>query len=322
MKITFVIPCYHSEKTIENVVCRVIKVMEDQFTNHEYEIVLVNDGSKDKTADTISSLALQNSTIMAINLAKNVGQHGAIMAGFNNADGDIIVTLDDDGQTPIENLHLMIDKISEGYDVVSAKYTVRHHTSLFRKVGTFLNRKMSQWLIERPDGISLSVFLVIRKFVVDEIIKYKQPFPYLSGLILRITHNICNIEMEQAERAIGESGYSLKKLLGLWLNGFTAFSIKPLRVATICGLLSSGLGIIFAIITILRKLFFDNIQVGWSSVVVILLIIGGLILFVLGIMGEYIGRIYMCINNTPQYVIHDSIKTDHFKNEPMKPSGD
>lgn len=313
MKISFVIPCYHSEKTIENVVARVIDVMKKQFASYTYEIVLINDCSKDKTAEVISSLALQNTNITAINLAKNVGQHGAIMAGFNNAHGDIVVTLDDDGQTPIENLHLMMDKLEEGYDVVSAKYTVRHQTSLFRQIGTILNRKMSRWLIERPDGITLSVFLMIKKFVVDEIIKYKQPFPYLSGLILRITHNICNIEMEQAERLTGQSGYSFKKLLGLWLNGFTAFSIKPLRLATMCGLLSSGLGIIFAIVAILRKLFFSNVLVGWSSLVIILLIIGGLILFVLGIMGEYIGRIYMCINNTPQYVIHDCTKADDDK---------
>lgn len=310
MKISFVIPCYHSEKTIKDVVDRVIDVMKKQFDSYSYEIVLVNDCSKDRTADVISSLVSQNTNIIAINLAKNVGQHGAIMAGFNNVHGDIVVTLDDDGQTPVENLHLMMDKIEEGYDVVSAKYTVRHQNSLFRQIGTILNRKMSRWLIERPDGITLSVFLVIKKFVVDEIIKYKQPFPYLSGLILRITHNICNIEMEQAERLTGQSGYSFKKLLGLWLNGFTAFSIKPLRVATICGLLFSGLGIIFAIVTILRKLFFSNVLIGWSSLVIILLIIGGLILFVLGIMGEYIGRIYMCINNTPQYVIHDYTKAD------------
>lgn len=313
MKISFVIPCYHSEKTIRDVVNRVIDVMKKQFTGYTYEIVLVNDCSKDKTAVVISSMALQNTNIIAINLAKNVGQHGAIMAGFNNTHGDLVVTLDDDGQTPVENLRLMVDKIQEGYDVVSAKYTVRHQASLLRRIGTILNRKMSRWLIERPDGITISVFLVIKKFVVDEIIKYRQPFPYLSGLILRITHNICNIEMEQAERLTGQSGYSFKKLLGLWLNGFTAFSIKPLRLATMCGLLSSGFGVILAIITILRKLFFSNILTGWSSLMIILLIIGGLILFVLGIMGEYIGRIYMCINNTPQYVIHDYIKADKEK---------
>lgn len=307
MNISFVIPCYHSEKTIEAVVDRVIKVMQEPFSDYLYEIILVNDCSKDKTADIICSLANKNNKIVAVNLAKNVGQHSAIMAGFNISKGDIVVTLDDDGQTPIENLFSMIKKINEGYDVVSAKYTVRHHPSVFRKIGTFLNRKMSQWLIEAPDGIRLSVFLVIKRFVVDELVNYKQPYPYLSGLILRITHNICCIEMEQAERKTGQSGYSLKKLLGLWLNGFTTFSLKPLRVATFCGLISSGLGILFALILTIRKLFFANIQLGWSSLVVILLIIGGLILFVLGIMGEYIGRIYMCINNTPQYVIRSKL---------------
>ncbi len=306
MKLSFVIPCYNSEKTVENVTQRVSSVMTEQFPEMSYEIILVNDCSKDNTAYKIVELASKDSKIKAINLAKNVGQHSALIAGFNYADGEIIITLDDDGQTPVEKLPLMMDKINDGYDVVSAKYVLRHRGSFLRRIGTFIALIMEKWLIEGPEGISISVFLVMRKFVVDEIIRYKQPYPYLSGLVLRVTHNIGNVEMEQAPRENGRSGYSFKKLLGLWLNGFTAFSIKPLRVVTTCGLFSAGLGIVFACFTIIRKLLSYNVQVGWSSTVVILLILGGLILFALGIMGEYVGRIYMCINNTPQYVIRDS----------------
>ncbi|MBQ1689453.1 MAG: glycosyltransferase, partial [Lachnospiraceae bacterium] len=156
-----------------------------------------------------------------------------------------------------------------------------------------------------PEGIRLSAFLVLRRFIVDEIVQYKNPYPYITGLIVRTTHNIANVDMEQAAREVGHSGYTLRKLLGLWLNGFTAFSVKPLRVATMLGLLSSFAGVIFAIITIVRRIILPNVQVGWSSLAVLILIIGGLILFVLGIMGEYVGRIYMCMNNTPQFIVRD-----------------
>ena len=309
MKYSFVIPCYNSEHTIRNVVNDIQDLMTGE-NEVEYEIILVNDCSKDNTLAVISSMAHNDSHIIAINLAKNVGQHGSIMAGLNKVKGEYVITLDDDGQTPIENLYLMMDKLREGFDVVSAKYTVRNTTSLLRKVGTFINRRMMDWLIESPEGIRVSVFLVMKRFVVDEIIKYKQSYPYISGLVLRTTHNIANVEMEQKKRSFGQSGYSFSGLLRLWLNGFTAFSIKPLRIATISGLSTAGIGVIYAIVTVVRKLFIDNIQTGWSSLVIIMLIIGGMVLFVLGIMGEYIGRIYMCINNNPQYVISEIVCKD------------
>lgn len=305
MKISFVIPCYNSVKSIEKVTARVEKVMTEDFSNCTYNIILVDDCSEDDTKRLILEMAGRNKNMIAVSLAKNAGQHGAVMAGFRYADGDAVVTLDDDGQTPVENLKKMFAKLEQGYDVVSAKYVIRHQKSGFRRMGTFLNRKMMKWLIEGPDGITVSVFLVLRKFVVDEIVRYKQPYPYLSGLVLRVTYNICDVEMEQEKRTDGQSGYSAKKLIALWLNGFTAFSIKPLRIATMCGLFASGAGILFAVMIVIRKIFYHNIQVGWSSLVVISLILGGLNLFVIGIMGEYVGRIYMCINHTPQYVIRD-----------------
>lgn len=303
--ISFVIPCYNSEKTVATVVDRIDQVMANDFPTDEYEVILVNDCSKDHTKETIFALHNEKSYVKAIDLAKNVGQHGALMAGLNHAKGDYVVTLDDDGQTPIENLKMLMEKIFEGYDVASAKYIARHQGSMFRNFGTIVNRKMTRWLIGGPEGIRLSVFLVIRRFVVNEICKYKNPYPYITGLVVRTTYNIANVDMEQNARVVGKSGYTLKKLLGLWLNGFTAFSVKPLRVATMLGIISSVCGVIFAIITIIRKMVFSYIQVGWSSLVVLILIFGGLILFVLGMLGEYVGRIYMCINETPQFIVRE-----------------
>lgn len=304
MTISFIIPCYCSEKTIGAVVERITKCMQD-LAEYQYEIILVNDCSKDGTWSVIRELAQKKKYVRSINLAKNVGQHAAILAGMNHVKGDLVVTLDDDGQTPVENLPQMLKKMTEGYDVVSAKYIVRHQPSAFRRLGSMINRKMSFWLIERPEGVSVSVFLLIKRFVVDEIIKYKEPYPYMTGLILRVTHNVANVEMEQAAREVGQSGYTLKKLLSLWVNGFTSFSIKPLRFAAFSGMVLAGLGFLYVIVIIIQKLVFDQTLAGWSSLASLILLVGGLILMVLGMMGEYLGRIYLCINHTPQYVIRD-----------------
>lgn len=304
MKISFVIPCYCSELTIESVVEQIqntMKIMKD----YDYEIILVNDCSKDRTYDVLKKLSKSNDRVNTINLAKNVGQHAAILAGFNYVTGELVVTLDDDGQTPIENLPQMLEKLQEGYDVISAKYVKRNQPSLFRRIGTALNRKMVKCLFDCPQDVHFSVFSLFRRFIVDEVIKYDQPYPYLRGLVLRITHNIGTVKMEQRAREIGQSGYSFVKLLSLWMNGFTAFSIKPLRFASISGMFCAGIGLLFAVITLIRKLVIVNIQVGWSSLVAIMLFLGGVILIVLGLIGEYLGRIYMCINHTPQFVIRE-----------------
>lgn len=310
MKISVVIPCYNSEKNLVSVLDRAKKVILTIESVDDYEFVLVNDQSKDNTEALITKLASSDSKICAVCLAKNVGQQGALMAGFNYANGDVVVTLDDDGQTPVEELPRMFNMMDEGYDVVAAHYVDRGNRSKFRNIGSKVNSMMVQWLIERPKGLHLSGFLIMKKFIVDELIKYKNPYPYINGLILRTTYNIGNIEMVQGDRMTGHSGYSFKKLVSLWANGVTAFSIKPLRLATFCGILSAGIGALSAVIIIIRKLFFSHVALGWSSIIAVLLLLGGIILFVLGIMGEYIGRIYICLNETPQYVIKQVEKKD------------
>ena len=170
-----------------------------------------------------------------------------------------------------------------------------------------MSRFMENWLIDKPKGIRLSTFFVARDFVIKEMIKYDQPYPFVIGLIARVTSNIANVEMDQKGRASGNSGYNFKKLLHLWLNGFTAFSIKPLRMASIIGFISSALGILSGIIIIIRKILDSSVMIGWSSVISVVLIMRGIIMCLLGLIGEYLGRIYMCINATPQYVIKEVI---------------
>lgn len=303
-KLSVVIPCYNAEKNIENVVKKDIEIfIHNNIAN--YEFILVNDCSKDNTWNVISKLADEIDEVIAVDLAKNVGQHGAIMAGFSKVSGEYIVVSDDDGQTQIEMLPKMLEKMKLGYDVVSTEWLNRKKRSFIRKIGTRLNQKTTELLMDNPEGIIVSIFFVAKRFIIEEIKQYKGPYPYITGLILRTTHNIATIQVEQLERQSGNSGYSLKKLIALWMNGLTAFSILPLRITTYIGLFSAFLGIAYGLFVIIRKLLAYDVQTGWSSIVVILLFMFGIVLVVLGVIGEYIGRLYMCINNTPQYIIKE-----------------
>lgn len=301
-RLSVVIPCYNSAKNIERVVGGVEEVFAENGIS-DYEFVLVNDCSKDETSSVIKRLAVERPYITAIDLAKNAGQHGALMAGFHYVTGEYVVTCEDDGQTQINAIPEMLVKICEGHDAVAARYLHRPPASLLRRFGSYMAVKMAQMIIPRPKGVDTSIFFMARRFVIDEMIKYDHPYPYVTGLLLRTTHNIANVDVDQLDRITGTSGYTFRKLLDLWMNGFTAFSVKPLRIAVFLGMLSSAAGVLFAVYIIIRKLLSYDVAAGWSSLVSITLIMSGIILCVLGIIGEYIGRIYICINNAPQYVV-------------------
>lgn len=303
-KITFVIPCYNTTESIRDVISEISRSME-QLEGYTYEIILVNDGSPNaKTIPLLQSIVNSNPEhVILVDLAKNSGQPNAILAGMRYGTGDLFMTADDDGQTPMNYVSEFVDEIKSGKDVVCARYTSRPQKSLIRRFGTMANNKMAHMLIPRPEGIEVSTIFMAKRFVVDEMIKYDQPFAYISGLILRITQNVGNVMIEQRVRSAGESGYTISKLLRLWANGATAFSIKPLRIADGIGVSVAFVGFIMAIVTIIRKLMFVDYQAGWSSIVSILLILFGINLLVLGIVGEYVGRIYISVNKTPQAVV-------------------
>lgn len=305
-KLSVVIPCYNAEKNIENVIEKDIEIFE-RLGIDKFEFVLVNDCSRDNTWVVLQNLSKKYTNIVCINLAKNSGQHGAIMAGFHYVSGELIVVSDDDGQTQMEMIGQMLDKMNEGYDVVSTNWVQRGKRSLYRRFGTFLGAVINDVLMDNPKDVVVSIFFMAKRFIIDEIVRYNHSYPYIAGLVLRTTHNIGMIEVEQLPRQSGASGYSFKKLFSLWMNGFTAFSIKPLRMASYVGVFSAIIGFIYGIYIVLRKLIVNDIVSGWSSTVAIMLFMSGIILCVLGLMGEYVGRIYMCINNTPQYVIKETL---------------
>ncbi len=298
--LSFIIPCYCSEKTIGTVVSRVMETVEKDG-RYDYEIICVNDCSKDNTLEVLEALAC-NPKIKVLDLTRNFGQHAALMAGFNYAKGEVIVCLDDDGETPPEYMFELIDKLEEGYDLVSAKYS-RDKRSLIRKIGTRISCAMSWALINQPRDIELNSFYVFRRYIRDEIIKYDNSYPYVHGLILRVTRNMANVEVPRKNRICGQSNYNFWKLLALWMNGFTAFSEKPLRVVSVIGTFFSVAGLFFSSVIIIRKLLHPGIAMGYTSVMAMLVFIGGLTMLSLGLLGEYIGRIYISVNNSPQFVV-------------------
>lgn len=305
MKISYVIPCYRSMNTLEAVVNEIKETMS-KLTQHTYEIVLINDCSPDDTISTIRKLCQENDNIIGFDMAKNFGQHAALMAGFRHVTGDVVVCLDDDGQTPANEVDKLLAKIEEGYDVVYAKYEEKKH-SAFRNLGSWMNKVMTEVILGKPKDLYVSSYFAARRYVIDEMARYTNAFPYVIGLVLRTTNRICNVSVHHREREIGSSGYSISKLLALWINGFTAFSVKPLRIATFCGGVVAMFGFLYTIYIIINKFVNPAVPMGWSSTMALILIIGGLILAVLGMIGEYIGRIYICLNNSPQYVIREKI---------------
>lgn len=302
-KVSFVIPCYRSEHTIEGVVKEVETAMKE-LNKYEHEIILVNDASPDNTFQVIRNLGERFHHIVGVNLAKNFGQHAALMAGFHYAKGDVIVCLDDDGQTPADEVGKLLVQIEQGYDVVYARYALKKH-SAFRNMGSKVNELMTRIMLKKPKELYISSYFAARRFVVDDMVRYQNSYPYVIGLVLRATKNITNVDVKHREREIGTSGYTFKKLLGLWFNGFTAFSIIPLRIATVLGCSVAMLGFLYGIYTIIKKILRPDILMGFSSLMSGLMFIGGMLMIMLGIIGEYIGRIYISMNNSPQYVVRE-----------------
>ncbi len=307
-KVSFVIPCYRSEHTLPHVVAEIEEKMKS-LEQYEYDVFLVNDCSPDDTLGTIRRLCAEHDNVRGIGFSRNFGQHAALMAGLRYSDGDYVVCLDDDGQTPADEVDKLLDKLEEGYDAVYAKYEHKRH-SAFRNLGSKVNELMTRVMLDKPAKLAVSSYFAVKRFVVEDMVKYENSYPYVIGLVLRATKNITNVAVNHREREEGSSGYTLKKLLGLWLNGFTAFSVKPLRIATAIGGFSAGAGFLYGIYTVIKRLVNPDVPMGFSSLMAMLVFFGGMIMLLLGLIGEYVGRIYISLNNSPQYVIREVINLE------------
>lgn len=305
-KISICIPCYKASDTIEKLVSE-LKLEFKSHKDYSYEIVLVNDGSPDNTFEVISKLAKSDSHIKAYNLSKNFGESSCLMAAYSKATGDYVVRMDDDGENNPKDLFLLINKLEEGYDYVCAEF-VNYHKETYKRIGSKFNYWFLTKMMDMPSDSIMSSYNVTRKFVIDEILKYPNPKPYVDGMVWAITNNTASVKVEHGYRYAGESGYDLKKSIALWVNGVTSYSIKPLRLASLLGFIFAVVGFIAIVITIIDKLLHPETTAGWASLFAALLFIGGFIMVCLGLIGEYVGRNYLVNNHIPQYVIKEEVK--------------
>ncbi|NRA65819.1 MAG: glycosyltransferase family 2 protein [Pseudobacteriovorax sp.] len=298
-KLSFVIPVYNGSKTIREVVSDILANFPVNI-----EIILVNDGSKDNSEFICKSLVKANPMkVRYVHLARNFSEHNAVLAGLNTATGDYIAVLDDDGQNPPKEILPMLDKLVEDdLDVVYGYFSSKKHSN-FRNLGSQFNSWIASYMLKKPKGLYLSSFKVMNRFMVDEIKKYKGSFPYIDGLIFRSTNRIDQISVGHEERKDGQSGYTLTKLIKLWFNMFLNFSIAPLRLMIIAGLITSLLSLALLAIVIVEKLLNADYPIGIPSVLVSISFFAGMQLILTGVIGEYLGRLFLDQSGTPQYVI-------------------
>jgi undecaprenyl-phosphate 4-deoxy-4-formamido-L-arabinose transferase len=301
-RVSVVVPVFNSEATLEPLVERLRGALASRY---DLEVVLVNDGSADGSADACRRLAGRYPWVRFVGLSRNFGEHTAVMAGLRYATGDCAVVIDDDFQNPPEEVAALVEKLREGYDVVFSRYAAKHH-SAFRNFGSWLNNAVASVLLDKDRGLYLSSFKAINRFLIDELRRYDGPYPYVDGLILRVTRNVGVQDTAHRPRAQGRSNYTLTRLVRLWLNMFTSFSILPLRVASLLGLAFALAGLVLAVVFALERLANPDLPVGWASLAVIVLVVAGVQLFALGMIGEYLGRLYLKDNGRPMFVARET----------------
>lgn len=308
MLISVAIPCYRSENNLEYVVTEIKDVFRKR-PEHDYQIILINDGSPDHTDDVIKKLCAADEKITGVLLSRNFSQANAKMAAIPYVKGEVLVYMDDDGQHPAEDIFKLASKIMEGYDVVYAHFADKQQ-SFFKVWTSDLFGWISVKFGKRPKGIKTSSFVAYSRFSVDKLMEYTSPSPSPGGYLYCLTTKITNVESTQRMRRSGRSGYNLVKMIALATKGLTNFTIVPLRIIDVLGIISALIGIVYGLFLIIQKLFLRSVVRGYTSLMVVTLILGGLILIGLGVVGEYVGRVYMLLSNKPQYIVREAINAE------------
>ena len=304
MLVSIVIPCYNSQATIGKVVDMVSGEFEKN-PGYTCEFVLVNDHSRDGTFGVIRRLAQERENVKGVDLLRNFGQHNALMAALSYAQGDYILGMDDDMQTHPSQIFKLIDKMAEGFDIVYGVYP-RRKNSVLKNFSSKLNEVSSRILLGRPKEILSSNFWVITRAVCEEVVKYTSYNPYIDSIFYRITHNIGNVPVEHFKRESGTSNYTLRKLMGLWL-AYWNYSVIPLRISSVLGMFSALGGFLAAVVVVVKKMISPDIPAGWASTICVMVFFFGLVLMVLGIIGEYLGKMLLTLNHTPQYIVRETV---------------
>jgi len=303
--LSIVIPVYNSTDTIGRLVDELVKILQVQIN---LEVILVNDDSKDASEDLCIQLHNKYPEILSlISLSRNVGEHNAVMAGLNYVNGDFTVIMDDDFQNPISEVIKLVNYIKDSnYDVVYTYYEKKNH-AFYRNLGSDFNNRVANVMLRKPKDLYLSSFKILNRFTVNEIIKYTDPFPYIDGLILRVTSKIGKVKVEHHARLTGHSGYTFRKLIKLWSNMFVNFSILPLRISVILGHIFALFGFLFGLKTVIEKILNPDIPQGYSTIIVVVAIFAGIQLISIGMVGEYLGRLFLSQNKQPQYTVRKKL---------------
>jgi glycosyltransferase involved in cell wall biosynthesis len=303
--LSFVIPLYYSAETIRGVV----REIEALPIEGGHEIVLVNDGSTDATGAVCRELIAQAKVpITLVEHARNFGEHNAVLTGWRHARGAHIVNLDDDGQNPpAEAARLWRHARETGFDVVFGHYDEKQH-SAWRNFGSWFTNRMTDWALDKPHGFYLSSFRCVSAFVAKQVVGYAGPYPYIDGLLLQVTQRIGSINVRHERRHAGQSTYTLRRLVRLWLSAWVNFSVLPLRVATIVGLLLGLVGLLA--LGWVAWLWSEGRgpDYGWGWLMAALLIFSGTQLVLLGLIGEYVGRMFLSVNQRPQSVVREVVR--------------
>ena len=304
--VSFVIPVYNGADTIG----ALVREIEQLVIDGGHEVILVNDGSADQTSVVCRELVrTARVPITFVEHARNFGEHNAVLTGWRHARGAHLVNLDDDGQNPpSEAVRLWQHAVTTGLDVVFGQYEVKQH-SLFRNLGSWLTNRMTDWAIDKPRGLYLSSFRCVSAFAARQVIGYAGPYPYLDGLLLQVTQRIGSIQVRHEARHGGTSGYTLKRLVRLWISAWLNFSVLPLRAATVTGLVTAVAGLAAFVVVIWLWFLNRGPQYGWGWIMATVLVFSGAQLVMLGIIGEYVGRMFLSVNQRPQAVVRDVVSS-------------
>lgn len=305
--VSFVIPLYYSADTIE----AVVREVEGLSIDGGHELILVNDGSTDATTDICRRLIAQAKIpMMLVEHARNFGEHNAVLTGWRHARGRHIVNVDDDGQNPpSEGVRLWKHAVANHLDVVFGHYVVKQH-SAFRNFGSWFTNRMTDWALDKPRGFYLSSFRCVSAFVAKQVVTYAGPYPYIDGLLLQVTQRIGSIDVNHVARQAGQSTYTLRRLVNLWLSAWINFSVLPLRVATVLGLFVGAAGLVAFGGVLWLWMQNRGPAYGWGWLMSSLLIFSGTQLVLLGLIGEYVGRMFLAVNQRPQSVVREIVKNE------------
>ena len=313
--LSIVIPVYNGAASIGELVA----ALEELQIPGGHEIVLVNDASPDNSLAVCRALVERaRIPITLVDLARNYGEHNAVMAGLRHASGAHVITMDDDLQNPPEEVERLLEYAQNtGHEVVYTFYDEKQH-AFWRNLGSRFTNWVAGFVLDKPKGFYLSSFRCMSAFVVREITRYDGPFPYVDGLILQVTQDIDRLTVRHLPRAVGRSNYTLRRLLRLWLSMFVNFSVMPLRLSTLTGFALSLIGAVGSFVVITEALFFAP-PAGWASLMAAVLLLSGVQLLILGIVGEYLGRLYLTANRKPQSVVKSITRADATPTEAARP---